>query len=63
MLSIGVLCELHVLSLSDGMAIKRLKLRTNTMPDGAVFINEDAYHCLKKLFEPLGINEKYTQIT
>ena len=57
-----VSCELHALSSDDETALSRLKSRTNEMPDGALFIDENAYHILKEKFEPLDEDEVRVEI-
>lgn len=55
--ALDVSCELHVLLLDDTTALTRLKSRTNEIPDGELFIDENAYQTLKQKFEPLGEDE------
>jgi predicted kinase len=56
-------CLIHSLTLDDETALSRLKLRTDSMLDGALFIDENTYHALKDKFEPLGDDEIYLKIT
>jgi len=53
----NIQCELHVLNLDDETALKRLHKRTLQMPDGALFIDENAYHLLKSGYEPIQNDE------
>lgn len=55
--NLGVECLIHALTFDDETALSRLKSRTDAMPDGALFIDENAYHSLKEKFEPLNEDE------
>lgn len=54
---LGVECLIHALTLDDETALSRLKSRTDEMPDGALFIDENAYYLLKEKFDSLHNDE------
>ena len=56
---LNALCELHFLNLDEKIALERLKKRTNQMPDGALFIDKNAYYSLKSKYEPIQPDEDH----
>jgi len=39
--------------------LERVLKRTRDMPEGALFIDENAFHLFKKRFDPLGQDEPH----
>jgi len=55
--------KLYFLSCAEDIARARVRYRTETMPEGALFISDKSFTELKERFEPLGADEEHILIT
>ncbi len=60
---LGVNCEIHTFLLEDEVALSRLLKRTSDLPNGELFIDENAYHVLRRKYQPLEKDEPHTLVS
>jgi hypothetical protein len=58
----GAEVKLYQITCPDEIALQRVLKRTDELPDGALVIDENAYHELKKNFEPLQSDEAFIKV-
>jgi len=58
----GAILKLYRISCPDEIALKRVLKRSEELPEGTVYIDENAFFELKKNFEPLEPDEKFIEV-